>query len=190
MDVNYLAIYRRWVFWVMTAFAGFCFLQIVFTLPETYEPVLLLEKAKRLRKETGDQNYYAPLEKGGRVSFAERLNNVLRRPFAILIHEPMLIVITIYMSFVYGCLYLLFEAYPIAFTEGHHFNAGISGLMFLPLPIGGMFAVITVRFRSAIFSTPCPDISVHSTCSFSTRATSAPLSSTHQTQSPLKFAWK
>jgi multidrug resistance protein len=133
----------RWVFWVMTAFAGFCFLQIVFTLPETYEPVLLLEKAKRLRKETGDQNYYAPLEKGGRVSFAERLNNVLRRPFAILIHEPMLIVITIYMSFVYGCLYLLFEAYPIAFTEGHHFNAGISGLMFLPLPIGGMFAVIT-----------------------------------------------
>jgi hypothetical protein len=44
--------------WVITTFAGFGFLQIVFTLPETYEPV---GKAKRLRKETGDQNHYAPL---------------------------------------------------------------------------------------------------------------------------------
>jgi MFS family permease len=138
-------IHRRWVFWVMTAFAGFCFLQIVFTLPETYAPVILLKKAKRLRKETGDQNYYAPLEKEDRITLARRVNNVLGRPFAILIREPMLIAITVYMSFVYGCLYLLFEAYPIVFTKGHHFNAGISGLMFLPLPVGGMAAVISVR---------------------------------------------
>jgi hypothetical protein len=68
-----------------------------------------------------------------------------------------------------------FRGLPI---EGHHFNAGISGLMFLPLPIGGIFAVVTVRFRSAIYATPCPDILVHSTCSFSTPATNAPLSST------------
>ncbi|KAJ2921551.1 hypothetical protein H1R20_g15536, partial [Candolleomyces eurysporus] len=44
--------------------------------------------------------------------------------------------------FVYGCLYLLFEAYPIVFSQGHGFNAGISGLMLLPIPIGGVLAVI------------------------------------------------
>jgi hypothetical protein len=150
-DANYLIdIHRRWVFWVTTAFAGLCLVLIVFTLPETYAPILLLKKAKRLRQEAGGQNYYAPLEKEDRVSFAGRLNNVLTKPFSILIHEPMLIAITIYMSFVYGCLYLLFEAYPIVFTLGHHFNAGISGLMFLPLPVGGMLAVVFVRFRSHI----------------------------------------
>ena len=37
----------------------------------------------------------------------------------------------------YGCLYLLFEAYPIVFTEGHHFNQGVTGLMFLPVSLGG-----------------------------------------------------
>jgi len=132
----------RWVFWVMAAFAGFCFLQIIFTLPETYAPIILLEKARRLRKETGDHNYYAPIERDDLVSFGRRINNVLARPFAIFFREPMLIAITIYMSFVYGCLYLLFEAYPIVFTEAHHFNAGISGLMFLPLPLGGLGAVI------------------------------------------------
>jgi hypothetical protein len=46
------------------------------------------------------------------------------------------------LQFVYGCIYLLFEAYPIVFTEGHGFNAGISGLMFLPLFLGGVFGVI------------------------------------------------
>jgi len=127
----------------MTAFAGCCFLQIVFTLPETYTPVILLQKAKHLRKEIGGENYYAPIEKGGRITLARRVNNILGRPFAILIHEPMLIAITIYMSFVYGCIYLLFEAYPIVFTQGHHFNAGISGLMFLPLLVGGLVAVIS-----------------------------------------------
>lgn len=56
--------------------------------------------------------------------------------------EPMLIAITLYMSFVYGCIYLLFEAYPIVFTEGHHLNSGESGLMFLPLFLGGVTGCI------------------------------------------------
>jgi len=53
----------------------------------------------------------------------------------------MLLAITLYMSFVYGCIYLLFEAYPIVFNEGHHLNQGISGLTFLPLFLGGATGV-------------------------------------------------
>lgn len=136
----------RWTFWVMTIFAGVCLLQIVFTMPETYAPIILLRKAKQLRKETGDENYYAPIEKEARISIAQRINNILKKPFVIFIREPMLIAITIYMSFVYGCLYMLFEAYPIVFTKGHNLNAGISGLMFLPLPLGGLIAVVIYLF--------------------------------------------
>lgn len=36
----------------------------------------------------------------------------------------------------------MFEAYPIIFTRGHGFNAGISGLMFLPIALGGVLSVI------------------------------------------------
>lgn len=50
----------RWVFWILTIFAGICFLIIVFFVPETYAPAILMEKAKRLRKETGDDRWYAP----------------------------------------------------------------------------------------------------------------------------------
>lgn len=36
-----------------------------FTMPETYQPVLLKRKAQHLRKTTGDQRYWHPLEKEG-----------------------------------------------------------------------------------------------------------------------------
>ncbi|KAF7436660.1 hypothetical protein PC9H_003493 [Pleurotus ostreatus] len=130
----------RWVFWILTIFAGLCWLLIFFTIPETYRPVLLVAKAKRLRKETGDERYYAPLERVKRTA-VQSLEHTLARPFKMLFTEPMLIAMTAYMSFVYGCLYLLFEAYPVVYTEGHGFNLGISGLMFLSVPIGGCTAV-------------------------------------------------
>ena len=74
----------------MSIFAGVCTIQIVFTLPETYAPIILVEKAKRLRKETGNQSYYAPLEKQDKVNFSKRLEHILARPFVLLFQEPML----------------------------------------------------------------------------------------------------
>lgn len=45
-------------------------------------------------------------------SFKARMNDILLKPFIILALEPMLLAVTLYMSFVYGLVYLLFEAYP------------------------------------------------------------------------------
>ncbi|KAJ4485995.1 MFS general substrate transporter [Lentinula aciculospora] len=131
----------RWLFWILTIFAGVCWILIVFTLPETYAPIILVQKASQKRKE-GDARCYAPMEVT-KKTLSQQVENVLARPFRMLFQEPMLLAATVYMSFVYGCLYLLFEAYPIVFTEGHGFNAGISGLMYLPLMLGGVTAVIT-----------------------------------------------
>ncbi|KAF9524091.1 major facilitator superfamily domain-containing protein [Crepidotus variabilis] len=131
----------RWVFWVMTAFAGVCWILALLTMPETYAPVLLARQAKRKRKATDDERYYAPLDKRD-TSLKSRMENILAKPFAILFSEPMLMALTLYMSFIYGCIYLLFAAYPIVFTQGHHLSPGISGLMFLAIPIGAMFGVI------------------------------------------------
>ncbi|KAF5355774.1 hypothetical protein D9756_004068 [Leucocoprinus leucothites] len=83
----------RWVFWILAIFAFLCWILIIFTMPETYG------KAERLRKETGDSRYYAPMEKR-QVSIAKRLEDILAKPFLILFREPMLIAITIYMSYV------------------------------------------------------------------------------------------
>ncbi len=54
----------------------------------------------------------------------------------------MLMAVTLYMSFVYGVVYLLFEAYPFVFEEVHGFNAGENGLAFLGFFCGGLLCVI------------------------------------------------
>lgn len=48
----------------------------------------------------------------------------------------MLLGVTLYISFVYGVLYLFFDAYPVVFTEVHHLKPVEIGLTFLPLFIG------------------------------------------------------
>ncbi|EJD04165.1 MFS general substrate transporter [Fomitiporia mediterranea MF3/22] len=132
----------RWLFWILTMFAGVCFILIAFTLPETYAPVIMASKAKAMRLRTGDDNYYAPIEKEEKEHWLKRIEHTVARPFKILFQEPMLIAITVYMSFVYGCIYLLFEAYPIVFEEGHGFSPGATGLTFIPVFLGGVTGVI------------------------------------------------
>ncbi|KAI1789345.1 MFS general substrate transporter [Ganoderma leucocontextum] len=131
----------RWIFWLLTCFAGVLLVLTIFTFPETYAPVLLVRRAKKLREETGDNRYWAPMERkvGTRL---HRLTNILARPFLVLIFEPMLIAITLYMSFIYGCIYLLFEAYPIVFGRIHNLSPGFVGLTFLPIFIGAAMGVV------------------------------------------------
>lgn len=54
----------------------------------------------------------------------------------------MLLAVTLYMSFVYGVVYLLFEAYPFVFVYNHGFNSGENGLAFLGFFTGGLLCVI------------------------------------------------
>lgn len=91
----------RWLYWVLCIFAGACGVLVLFGLPETYTPILLVKKAQILRKETGDDRYWAPLERR-KVTAKGLLQDTVVKPFRILFSEPMLIAITVYMSFVYG----------------------------------------------------------------------------------------
>jgi len=77
--------------------AGLCLLVIVFFIPETYEPIILVKKARKLRKDTGDVRYYAALEKQY-LSFAARVKNIVAKPFIVLFRETMLMAITVYMA--------------------------------------------------------------------------------------------
>ncbi|KAJ9640353.1 hypothetical protein H2199_005892 [Coniosporium tulheliwenetii] len=53
----------RWSFYVLLIWAGVQLGLIVFLVPETYHPVLLRQRARQLRKETGNDAWHAPIEK-------------------------------------------------------------------------------------------------------------------------------
>lgn len=89
-----------WIFWVLLAFAGLCGILFFFLLPETYVPYILHLEAKRLRKETGDNRWHAPLDKPVPGGLKATLNRTIMKPFIMIVEEPMLAVITLYMSLV------------------------------------------------------------------------------------------
>lgn len=102
---------RNFSFFFNLVFAGVCSILISLVLPETYVPYLLYQEAKRLRKETGDDRYHSALEDSStNESPKDILKRTIGKPFIMIVQEPMLAVITLLMSFVYGIVYLLFEA--------------------------------------------------------------------------------
>ena len=60
-------------------------------------PVLFVKKAQAKRLETGDNRYWAKLERQD-VNVKQRAKKVLSQPFIVLFTEPMLIALTLYMS--------------------------------------------------------------------------------------------
>lgn len=131
----------RWVYWACAIFSGVCLIITFFTVKETYAPVIIRNKAKRIRKETGQDVYKSPLELNPLVP-KHLLHDTLLFPFIMMAEEPMLLALGLYLSFVYGVIYLLFGAYPIIFEQVHGFNQLIGGLMFIPLFLGGVAGVI------------------------------------------------
>jgi MFS family permease len=88
----------RWIFWVLTAFAGLCGILLVAFLPETYLPVILQTEAKRLRKETGDSRWHAELDVKKEGGIKATLERTILKPFVMAAQEPMLLILTLYMS--------------------------------------------------------------------------------------------
>lgn len=145
----------RWIFWVMMIFAGVCTAIMIPTLPETYAPVILLKKAKRLRKQdpVKYKDLYAEHENQD-WSIWGVIKRTLFRPFEMLFMEPILFLITIYLSIVYGLLYALFQAFPIIFITIRHFTTGHDGLMFIGIGIGTTIGA----FLNWVFSRHYPQL--------------------------------
>ncbi|KAK4196978.1 putative transporter [Triangularia verruculosa] len=125
----------RWLYWIQLIFSFVVWVLITFTVPETYAPTILAARAKRLRKETGDNGHVTEAELDQRP-FKKRMGVFLIRPFQLLFRELIVLLISLYMSVLYGLLYMFFVAYPIIFEVRKGYSSGITGLMFIPIAVG------------------------------------------------------
>lgn len=125
----------RWLYWIQLIFSFVVWVLITFTVPETYAPTILARRAHSLRQTTGDSRHATEQELDPR-SAGERLRVFLVRPLQLLFTELIVFLISIYMSVLYGLLYMFFIAYPIVYQEGKGYSAGTTGLMFIPVAVG------------------------------------------------------
>ncbi|KAJ5570009.1 MFS multidrug transporter [Penicillium hispanicum] len=143
VNMSYLG--WRWTAWITLIMAAFFGLLGLFLVPETFGPVILTSKARRLRFKTKNWAIHAAAEEQ-QVELSNIVQRYLLRPFRMLLQEPTLTLITLYMGFIYGFLYLCFEAYPIAFQEVRGWNQGVGQFPFLAITVGVLIGVAIIIY--------------------------------------------
>lgn len=136
----------RWVEGLLAIASGLVWILSTLTIPETYAPVLLRQRAAKLSQITG-KCYQSKLDVGkDALSTSERLKTVFGRPWKLLAHEPIVLLFTFYAAVIYGTLYMLFAAFPIVYEEERGWNPGVGGLPFLGVLVGMLTAVAYTIF--------------------------------------------
>lgn len=140
-------------FWVNMAFSG-AMLILMGSIPETYTPVILKRRAAKLRKETGNPNIVTEQEKY-RLTLREIAQTSLIRPITMIMTEPVLDLMSMYIVLIYAMLYAFFFAYPVIFGDLYNYNDGQIGLMFIPILIGAGFALLITPLIEKQFKNIC-----------------------------------
>jgi hypothetical protein len=74
-----------------------------FSCPETNTDFILLKRAKRLRKSTGNENLRSDSEiKQGNIHFLSLLGGYLTTPFLVTLKDPSIAFINVYTGLIYG----------------------------------------------------------------------------------------
>ncbi|KAI1121194.1 major facilitator superfamily domain-containing protein [Nemania abortiva] len=139
--INYYTNWR-WTYYVLIIWAFSLFVAIVLFAPETYHPIKLREKARLLRKETGDDRWKAPMEKSTK-SIPRTIALSLLRPFQLLALEPMCLLLSLLSAVLLGVIYLFFGAFPLVFGGNFGFNLWQVGLSFLGICVGMLAGAAT-----------------------------------------------
>lgn len=131
----------RWIFWLLMWLSSATLILLVFFFPETSEDAILYRRAVRLRRMTGDDRYYtAKARSEDSLSLKDVAVIALYRPFKIIVKEPIVLALDLYIALCYGTFYLFFEAFPIVFVGIYNFSLIEVGLAYMGFCVGCVLA--------------------------------------------------
>ncbi|KAL9107519.1 MAG: hypothetical protein Q9227_007621 [Pyrenula ochraceoflavens] len=167
----------RWSLWEVLWMSGPVFLLMFLTLPETSASNILLRRAQRLRKLTGNPMLKSQSEiDQGSKTFNSVVIESLWRPMQITFQDPSIFFINLYSAYLYGKVcplhndpsqlltstgiyYSFFEAFPLVYINIYGFNIGEQGAVFLCILVGCVLGIAT--YCGYIYYYLEPDIMKH-----------------------------
>lgn len=125
----------RWIFWIVsiTTF-GFEILAVCF-LKETYPPIILAQRAKFLRKETGNASLHTEYDDPNRTFFKLLKTNLIR-PVRMISTQIIIQILSVYMALLYGIMYLVLFTFPLLWTNTYHESVSTGSLNYISTGIG------------------------------------------------------
>lgn len=131
----------RWLQGICSIFIAVVWIIGVLILPETYGPVLLSQKARRLHRKTGVTHVTIYDDRTARRP-SQVLATAFKRPWVLLFREPIVLIASTYMAILYGTIYMFMGAFPIVYEAQRGWNQGVGGLAFLGLTVGMLLGLV------------------------------------------------
>lgn len=127
--------------------AGFCLLK------ETFAPEHLRMNKKILVATTGNLNLYTEFERHN-ISLIQHMQRASERPVRLLLTQPIVQFMAIYIAYIYGLIYLVMSTFPPLWSSPDYYQESISigGLNYLSLALGYFVgSQISATFNDKIY---------------------------------------
>lgn len=119
----------RWSLYEVLIMTGPTLVMMWVSFPETSAANILLRRAQRLRKLTGNSNYKSQSELDqANMTTQQTVIQALVRPIQIMFQDPAVLFTNVYSAFIYGVYYSFFEAFPLVYMDIYGFNIGLTGV--------------------------------------------------------------
>lgn len=127
----------RWMFWGTSIFQGIMSIVSSFAYHETYVPLILGQRASKLRRETGDSRYHSVYERlDSEHSAAKLIYQAMTRPMRLLAFHPIIQIASLISAFWYGTLYIVLSSFSTLWTTYYGEPVSISGLHYIACALG------------------------------------------------------
>lgn len=140
----------RWTQYITGILQSVILLHAIILIDETYPPVLLVYKARRLRHESGNWALHARFEEWD-VNITQLVKKFLIRPMQLLC-TPICFLMAVYASFVYGILYMQLGAVPYIFGTLRGWTLLQSMLPFLGITLGCIVGAALNTFNQLAYN--------------------------------------
>ncbi|PWN34931.1 putative mfs-multidrug-resistance transporter [Meira miltonrushii] len=124
----------RWIFFT-AAICGFTAAAPMFFVRETYTPAILARRAKKLRKETGNTQLTTIFERRQETK-KQIITRGVVRPLVLFTCEPIVQLLTLYVSLIYGIIHLMVATFPAVFGTIYAEYPGWASMHFITITIG------------------------------------------------------
>jgi len=120
----------------------------VMSLSESYAPVILAREASARRMRTGNFLHHAKLDETS-MTPKEFLKRHVRRPFKMMA-VPLIALVALYASFVFGLFYLVTTSVPTTFQDYRNFSQIYSGLPMLAVYTGATVLGVPINLLAGL----------------------------------------
>lgn len=118
---------------------------------ETSHVILLQHKLKRLSKELSRDDLISCYDDAKSLKTPRGiLLRGLIRPLKMLTYSPIVFILSLYMSVVYGLLYLFFTTLDTVYTTVYHWRNEMTGLVYIGMGVGFVCGIIVVAKMSDV----------------------------------------